>query len=341
MKVIDGGQGEGGGQVVRTALSLAAALRTPVRIENIRAGRPSPGLKHQHLAGARAIAQLTQGTLEGDDLGSSTLTFRPGLLMGGEYHFPIETAGSITLLLQTLLPALAASRQQFSLELEGGTDVPFAPTWYYFTQVHVPTLQEMGLVIETELRAHGYFPAGGGRARVTVDASGFHEPRFPERARPKRIRGVSHSNGLPKHIIQRAAEAAHDELLAGGYGSDIDLEHHRGPGGGMGISLWTMEGTGFPHRLGADAVGQRGRPAEEVGRRAARALLADLAAGSDVDAHQADMLPPFLALAGGGAYTVRGLTRHLETTLRVVEAMTGIPCRTEEAPKGVRVRVGR
>lgn len=337
MKVVDGSQGEGGGQVVRTALATAAALRFPVRVENVRANRDPPGLKTQHLVSVRALAQLTQGTLEGDDLGSLALAFRPGLTMGGEFHFPIQTAGSITMVLQTLMPALAASRQRFELELEGGTDVPWAPSWGYFEHVHAPALRELGLEVETELRARGYFPAGGGRARVVIDASGFHDASFAERPPVTRVRGVAHSNGLPKHIIMRAAEAARDELLGAGYAAEIDLEHHRGPGAGMGITLWT-EGPGVP--LGSDGVGRKGRPAEEVGRAAARGLIADLDGKCGVDVHQADMLPPVLALGGGGRYTVRGMTSHLETNLRLTEALTGIPCRAVEAARGIEVRVG-
>jgi len=323
---------------MRTALALAAALQTPVRVEGIRANRPQPGLKHQHLAGARALAQLTHGTLEGDTLGSTSLTFTPEPLMGGEFHFPIETAGSMTLLLQTVLPALAGARAHAVLELEGGTDVPFAPTWEYFTRVHVPTLERLGIEFTIERLSRGYFPAGGGRARVTVDAKGLRDAPLPHGTPLGKIRGVSHSNGLPKHIIQRAAEAAHDELATAGLASDIELEHHRGPGSGMGVSLWT-EGR-FPP-MGADGVGRRGRPAEEVGREAARALIAEARAKCSVDAHQADMLPPFLALSGGGTYTVRGRTGHLETTLSVVEQMTGVSCRLEDEDLHVRVTVGR
>ena len=168
--IVDGSQGEGGGQILRTSLTMAMCLGQSVRIENIRAGRNKPGLMRSHLAAARAAAQVSSAELSGASVGSTSLTFRPqaGAINGGTYRFAIGTAGSTTLLLQTLLPALVRAKEESLVMLAGGTHNGMAPSVDFLEQSFLPALARMGVEVKSELRTHGFFPSGGGDWHVVV-----------------------------------------------------------------------------------------------------------------------------------------------------------------------------
>lgn len=333
MLVIDGARGEGGGQVARVALSLAAATRRPVRVENIRANRPEPGLKAGHAAAFRALAQISEGSIEGVALGSTSVTFDPGPVMGGEYEFAIETAGPVTLLLQALLPALAASHQPFTLRLRGGTNVAWAPQWEDFVHVHVPLLRRIGVDVEPTLVRRGFFPQGGGEVEVRVACSALHRVEITEPGELRALRAFVPSHGLPRHVMERASLALQDGL------NDlrpveIETDFHRGPGTGMAVAV---QATCADAVLGGDAVGRKGKPVEDVVAEAVASVRADLRARAGVDVHQADQLPVFMALAGGGAYTCRHLTPHAKTVLELLPEF--LPVRAHVSREASRTRV--
>lgn len=167
--IIDGSQGEGGGQVLRTSLALSMVTGRPFRIEGIRAGRANPGLLRQHLTGVRAAAEISGAKVQGAELGSKQLTFEPGEVRAGDYQFSIGTAGSTTLVLQTILPALLAAKGRSTMVLEGGTHNPAAPPFDFLQRVFLPLVNRMGPRVSVELERHGFFPAGGGCFRVVVD----------------------------------------------------------------------------------------------------------------------------------------------------------------------------
>lgn len=333
MLVIDGSRGEGGGQVARVSLALAAALRRPVRVENIRAGRPQPGLKAGHVAAFVALAQLCDGEVHGATLGSTAVELRPGVTLGGEYTFAIETAGPVTLLAQALLPAVAASHQPFTLHLRGGTNVAWSPQWDDFVHVHVPLLRKIGVNVETSLGRRGSFPQGGGEVTLRVETPGFHHADLTEPGELRALKAVVPSHGLPRHVMERAslsiAEMLHDLRKV-----DIETDFHRGPGTGMSVALRAeCQNT----VLGADAVGRKGVRVEDVVADAATALRAELRSGAGVDVHQADQLAVFMALAGGGSYTTRHLTPHARTVLDLLPEF--LPVRIDVAHEGRRARV--
>ncbi len=316
MLEVDGSEGEGGGQVFRVAMALAAVTGVPVRITNIRAKRPRPGLRPQHLAGARALAELSEGRIHGIVEGGTTVEFEPGRIAGGEYAFGVDTAGSVTLILQTVLPAILAARDRFTITLEGGTDVPYAPTWDYFMNVHLPVLAELGYDVQAEHVKRGYFPAGGGRVLVETGPGAPRRTDFERRGSDVKIHGNVHSNGLPRHIAKRATDALRDAIVAGGFGlASVEEDVHRGPGTGMGVAAWATEG---PRFLGADALGRRGVPAEAVGTACGEALVRELRAGGGLDPFQADQVLVPLALAGGGSFTTRILTGHARTVMALL-----------------------
>lgn len=318
---------------MRTATALAAATRTDVRVANVRASRPQPGLKAGHLAALRALAQLCDGEVDGDTLGSTEVALRPGVVAGGEYEFAIETAGPVTLLLQALLPAMAASRQEFRLRLRGGTNVAWAPQWDDYVHVHAALLRRIGVEVDATLLRRGFFPQGGGEAEVVVRAPALRRVDLAEPGALRSLHAVVPSHGLPRHVMERARISI-QEGLRDLRAVEIVEDFHRGPGAGMAVSL-RAECAGAV--LGADAVGRKGVRVEDVVGEAVARLRAELSSGAGVDVHQADQLPVFLALAGGGSFTTRALSGHARTVLGLIPEFLPVEC--EATPAGALTRV--
>lgn len=336
VKVIDGARGEGGGQVLRTSLALAAATRTPVVIEHVRANRDPPGLKAGHVAAVNAIAQLCDGEVEGAHLGSTRVALTPGTTIGGEHVFAIETAGPISLLLQCVLPAMVASRQRFRLTLRGGTNVAWAPQWDDTVHVHLALLRKLGVETETQLVRRGFFPQGGGEAVVEVETPALHRVDLTERGEVRSLHAMIPSHGLPRHIMERASLTTTERLRELAAPLHIETDFHRGPGTGMSVALRAE----CAHTvLGGDAVGRKGKRVEDVVDEAASSLLADVASGAGVDVHQADQLPIFMALAGGGTYTCRHLTPHARTVLDLLPEFLPIAVSTRADGRRTRVEL--
>ncbi|MBP2146357.1 RNA 3'-terminal phosphate cyclase (ATP) [Methanofollis sp. W23] len=298
MLEIDGSMGEGGGQVARTAVALAALTGTRLRLTQIRAGRPKPGLAAQHCTAVRAVALACGAEMEGCAVGSTELTFVPGDLRRTEGEIAIGTAGSIPLVLQAWLPVALATGG--SITLTGGTEVQKSPTIDYCARVLLPVLQAHGAKVRTEVLNRGYFPRGGGRVRVTVEPSTLHPLDLD--AVPPHRGIVSCSQALPEHVAERQATAAVALL----HDYPVEIVRTAGPGTGTSVTTWC--GT-----KGGVALGRRGLPAEKVGRTAARELLAALEAPGQVDIHLADQLLVYLALSGG-RYTAPSLSSHAATT---------------------------
>lgn len=308
MMEIDGSYGEGGGQIVRTAVALAAVTGTPIRVTKIRQGRPKPGLAAQHAQALLALAGICSANTKGISPGSSEITFEPGQIMGGEYRVDIGTAGSITLLIQCLLPAMIKAEGATTLIITGGTDVRWSPTIDYFKSVFLPALSKFGVQVRLECKHRGYYPRGGGLVILTVDP-GRPKTAYLEAETEERdlIEGISHCSNLPDHVARRQAESATSALKDAGYESKVDLQVLKETSTGSGITLWS----GYK---GGCALGERGIRAEDVGKAAAYELIAELKTPASVDIHLADQLIPYLALAGG-SYTVRQISKHTSTNI--------------------------
>jgi len=315
----------GGGQILRNAVALSAVTGRPVRVENIRASRPKPGLRPQHLLGLTAAADLCGASLTGAAIGSREIEFHPQQIRPRrDWRLDIGTAGSITLVLQCLLPALCRAGDRSALTLTGGTDVPFSPPFEYFSQVFLAALAEMGPQVTARCAVRGFYPKGGGQLEVEVKPDGALRPiTWTERGAVTLIRGISYSLGLPDHIAKRMRVSAANTLYTAGYRKlDLRLDvAERGRSEGCGIMLWAECETG--RRLGASALGERGKRAERVGEEAAQALLADLASDAAVDSHLADQLIVWLALADGPSeFTAPRITDHLRSAIAVAEAIS-------------------
>lgn len=339
---IDGSYGEGGGQVVRTAVALSAVTGEEIKVTNIRKNRPNPGLKQQHLKALETAAKICGARVSGLSPGSSELFFAPVEIKGGKYNIDIGTAGSITLLLQCIMPALPFAKEKVELTIRGGTDVAWSPTIDYLQNVTFRALEQLGYAGSVTLKERGYYPRGGGSVSAVFEPCklhGFHFQKTEENKRAgeklteeglkgsqskkRKIMGISHASNLPDHVPSRQAEAAKSLLLEAGYASQIDIRSCEFLSTGSGITLWT----GY---YGGSALGKKGLPAEKVGSRAAEEIIAELKAGAAVDIHLADQLIPYMALAGDSSYTVRELTPHALTNIWVTEQFLDVKFRIEE-----------
>lgn len=316
---IDGSVGEGGGQVLRSALSLSCITGKGFRIVNIRKNRSKPGLMRQHLMAVQSAARISHAEVEGDAVGSKSLTFRPGAVQSGTYSFDIGTAGSTTLVLQTLIPALLGTPGKSALTVVGGTHLPFSPSWNYFAEVFWPTIARLGVRGETSISAYGFYPRGGGRIGCR-----FHPLDAPlaltlrERGALLRVSGCSAVGNLPPSIAERQARAA-SSVIEGelGRGLPVVLETREVRVFGQGTFIF-LKGE-YEHAVcGFTALGARGKPAELVGEEAARELLEHHRTAMPVDPHLADQLVLYLAQAKGPSlFATSRITTHLETNLLV------------------------
>lgn len=311
---IDGSMGEGGGQVLRTALSVACVQKKPIRIYNIRAGRESGGLKAQHLSVCRLLAQITDAKMAGASIGSKEIVFEPGEINGGGYSFDIGTAGSCALLLQAALPVLLAAKHKSALRVKGGTHVRAAPTYEYFSEVFLPASRKFGAKIEARMLAAGFFPKGGGEVEVGVEPSLLHGALFlPEKRKGVRYSVISSS--LPPHVAEREEKAIEDALR--GYVLSGGKKDAAAACLGNSVTLWSGA-------MGASALGEAGKKAEAVSQEACNALLSEISSGRALDRHLADQLLLYAALSEGrSSFSTSEFTEHTKTNAEVLRRMTG------------------
>jgi RNA 3'-terminal phosphate cyclase (ATP) len=336
---IDGSMGEGGGQILRTSLALALVTGEPVRLRGIRAGRRKPGLMRQHLACVRAAAEIGDAELQGDALGSQKLTFRPRKVRPGSYTFAVGSAGSATLVLQTVLPALLRAEEPSYLVLEGGTHNPMAPPFDFLAASFLPLLCRMGPHVEATLRRPGFFPAGGGRFEVRVEpaANRALEPLVLLERGPLASRSArALVSRLPRSIGQRELDRVAVQL--GWRDDELAVEltpRPRGPGNALLCTL------AFEHVTAVlSGFGERGVPAEKVADDTIARVQRYLATPAPVCRHLADQLLIPLALAGGGAFRTQALSRHTTTNIEVVKRFLDVDIQIQEhEPNDVEVRV--
>ena len=321
------------------AVALSAVTGQDVAVRNIRAKRDKPGLAPQHLAAVGAVATVCRGQVEGLALRSQKVRFSPGLISGGEYRFDVGTAGSISLVLQALLPVLIAGGRAAAVTVTGGTDVRQAPPIGYLQNVMLPLLGCMGVDPELEVIRRGYYPRGGGEVRVAVAPGALRPLGLEEPGAIVGIEGHAHVSNLPEHVATRMRDAALERFArVSGTSPRFRIEvldRTRAIGAGGGIVMWARtQGT----VLGAGRVAERGVRAETLGAAVGEELAADIAAGATLDRHAADQLLVYLALAKGGSYLARSITAHARTAMWLIEQF--LPARFDVSSKGELVRVG-
>jgi len=319
---IDGSKGEGGGQILRTAVSMSAVTGESVKVFNIRAGRDKSGLMAQHMSSVQAVADLCGAKVDGLTQGSDKISFSPGKIRAGKHNIDVGTAGSVTLVLQSLmLPAFFAPAQ-VSVQVRGGTDVKWSPSIDYLKFVFLPLIGKFGCRSTVELAGRGYFPAGGGKVIAEIMPSKFRKIEFLKRGKINSVKGSSHAHlGLKgakvaERQVKGAEYAVHNDLLEEGFGRGVAIsqEYVNTPSYGSGITLWAETENSI---LGADALGEKGRRAEDVGIEAGRKLIADITSNGALDRYMADQIIPYLALAGG-VISVSEITGHVKSNIDVV-----------------------
>jgi RNA 3'-terminal phosphate cyclase (ATP) len=332
---IDGSQGEGGGQVLRSSLAMSLVTGRPFVIEKIRAGRKKPGLMRQHLTAVNAAAKVGNAQVTGAEIGSNWLEFRPNHVEPGEYKFSVGTAGSATLVLQTVLPALMLADGESNLTLEGGTHNPFAPPLNFLTNAYLPVVNRMGpkIWIDPISVQPGFYPAGGGHFRVNVQPSRqLRRMELLERGEILARRVTAIVANLPQHVGERECSVIAEKTGWPQKCFTIEMvRHSRGPGNVVLIELESERVvevfTGF---------GQIGVRAEAVGARALDDARAYLAAGVPVDNYLADQLMLPLGIGahfgtGGGAFRTRALSLHATTHIEILHYFLDVETHIEQA----------
>ena len=326
MMTIDGSFGEGGGQILRTSLALSLVSGRGFCIQNIRAGRKRPGLGRQHLTAVNAAAEVGRAEVKGNAMGSQQLTFAPKAVTPGRYRFSIGTAGSSTLVLQTILPALLTADGASELTLEGGTHNPWAPPFDFLAKAFLPVVNSMGATVAAELRRPGFYPAGGGRLDVTIEPSERLSPiRLLERGEVRRCSVRAVVSNLPVKIAEREARVVKARLSLPDDCVTVATVESAGPGNAVTVEIESEHVTEV-----VTGFGQKGVPAEAVARSVADEALRYLDAGVPVGEHLADQLLIPMALAGGGSFRTLPLSRHTETNIEVLKQFLDVEISTEQ-----------
>ncbi len=320
---MDGSHGEGGGQILRTALALSAVLRRPVLVKNIRARRPKPGLRSQHLTSVQLLAEMTDADVRGAALGSSELYFAPRTIRGGRYSVDVGTAGAVTLVLQTVvIPALFAD-SPVEIMIRGGTEVPHAPTVDYAENVFLRFLRDLGADVHISIERRGYYPRGGGKVVLRASPVGSIPAVRMLDMGDEPVDGVSVSAGLDPAIAERQRAGAEQILRSSGHTvgriDTVRISRSEVLSPGTSITLWSRR-----NYVGASALGERGVLAEVVGKRAARWYLRQIEPMAPFDANMGDQIVPVLFLASGdSSVRIAEPTEHLVTNLWVCSLFFG------------------
>ncbi|WP_321477436.1 RNA 3'-terminal phosphate cyclase [uncultured Paludibaculum sp.] len=336
MTRIDGSMGEGGGQVLRTALSLSLITGRPFQIDNIRAGRQKPGLLRQHLAAVLAATEVGAAQVEGASLGSRCITFAPGRVRAGDYHFAVGSAGSGTLVFQTVLPALMMADGPSTVEIEGGTHNDAAPPFHFLARAFTPLVRRMGSDIQLTLERYGFYPAGGGRFRATIQPVQHLAPLHLEhRGETASRRVIAILANLPRRIAEREVATA-ASLLAWGPDAHVieSTSESGGPGNVVLVEIESTQVTGI-----FTAFGQKGVSAERVAQIAATEAREYLASQAAVCQHLADQLLLPMALAGAGSFTTVNVNRHAWTNMAVIQQFLPVRFETSEGRGYTKVEV--
>jgi RNA 3'-terminal phosphate cyclase (ATP) len=317
---IDGSEGEGGGQMLRSALSLSMCTNQPFQMVNIRAKREKPGLMRQHLTAVRAATEICGATVTGDDVGSCDITFRPGLVRPGNYGFSIGTAGSCTLVLQTVLPPLLTASAPSQIRISGGTHNKASPPVDFLQRAYLPLVERMGPRVSLELVRHGFYPRGGGEILASVEpCKRLSRLSLMERGGRRMGYAEAYIAGIPLHVASRELEIVgkmlnwpSEHLHVRGLPSDV------GPGNALTITVEyesvTEVFTGF---------GEKGVSAETVAKGAVDRARSYLASTAAVGPHLADQLLLPMALAGAGEFTTVPVTKHFASHVAIIRAFLG------------------
>lgn len=332
--IIDGSQGEGGGQVLRTALTLAMLTQQNIELINIRAGRKKPGLLRQHLTSVIAAQKVCNASTEGVELGANSIRFAPGKIKAGDFHFVIGTAGSTVLVCQTVLPVLALADGKSTVTFEGGTHNGMSPSLSFLEKSYLPVLQSLGVNCKVEIESLGFYPAGGGKWTLNIEptdalkAFEFEEPGAdlvpaygeipPEHSHDVNYSATALVSLLPSRIGLREVETAKRAL--GWVNAISEVQEVKTPGPGNSFHL-AIQASNYASVF--EVTGEVGVSSEKVAKRAAGRVKKFLKARAAVEEHLADQLLLLLAIAGKGSFTTTKPSLHTTTNIAVIHQLSG------------------
>ena len=337
MITLDGSVGEGGGQILRTALSLSIITGQAFAIENVRARRARPGLQRQHLAAVNAAAAICSAQVSGAGIHSQTLHFRPQRVTPGNYSFDIGSAGSTTLVLQTILPPLMIADTHSSVLIEGGTHNPMAPPFEFLDRVFLPLICRMGPQVQAKLESCGFYPAGGGRIRITIEPQKPLQPlTLHDRGALKACSATAIIANLPQQIAERELAILMRELALTPNQVRIENVPARSPANVLFVEVQHENITELFVELG-----ERGVRAETVASRLSANVQRYLKGSAPVDEHLADQLLLPLSLAGGGSFITSLISGHTRTNIEVIQRFLPVEIRSSLAEVSHRVEIGK
>jgi len=332
--IIDGSYGEGGGQILRTSIALSAIMGIPIEIVKIRAKRDNPGLRPQHMGAIKAVASLCNANVDNLRVGSDRIIFTPGKMRSAFIRLDVGSAGSIALLLQAVIPSVGLSKVDAELEIFGGTDVRWSPTTNYLTKVVLPAYRLLGIDAELQVKRRGYYPLGGGIVRVRIKPTKELKSLNLISSENPLPSIISLCSKLPRSVAERQLKAAKDYLLNQGIdlkNSEIRVEDSISPGSSILIYSVGEQGP----FIGGDAIGEKGKPSEEVGREAARLFSEEYLSNAPIDRHIGDMLVTFLPFAKSESkFKVSKVTQHLSTNLYIASIFTKCKYNIDEMQDG-------
>ena len=317
MILIDGSYGEGGGQIIRTAIAMSAIEQVPIKITNIRANRSNPGLQAQHITGLKAAAELCDAKITGAKLGSTELTFEPNKIRFGKFKFDVGTAGAITLVLQTIIPIAAFAPSKTKFEIIGGTNVSWSPTIEYFQNIFCDYAEKFNLLIDVNIEKYGFYPTGNGL--VNVGVLPIKNSKSITLAGRGKLLGVKVFSLASEDLKQANVAERQISGFKSKINSDFSVKTFPNYAKTLSTGASIYAHTLFENcKLGGSALGEKGKPAEKVGEECAINLMKEINSKATVDKHLADQLIPFLGLFGG-EFVTSEITEHTKTNVWVVE----------------------
>lgn len=341
MLEVDGSQRSGSGTILRLSIALSAILQKPLHIYNIRHKRPKPGLKPQHLKAVLTAANICQARIKGAKVNSEELWFCPSKIAGGRFYVEIGTAGSIPMLLLTVLPICAHAKKPTYIDIvNGGTDVSHSPTINYLKFILLPVLRTIGLETHLIIHKYGYYPKGLGSVSISVSPNPRLLP-FKKKVFGKLecLNGISVCTYLgDRNVSKRQAEAASNVLELHGHNANIEVvnDYSNPEQKGSSITLWAR--TNSSAILGSDSIGEIRKPSEVIGKTAAESLIREIQSKATVDVHLADMLIPYIAMAEGkSVFFTHSLTDHLDTNISLIQEILDVKIQVNRMGKLYRI----
>jgi len=337
---INGAYGEGGGQILRNAVAFSVLTNKPIKVTNIRENRPNPGIKAQHYIAIKSISDIFNADVQGFEIGSSELVFKPGKIKPGVYKFDVGTAGSISLVFQAIILACMEAKEQVTISLCGGTDVKSSPSWDYFENIYIPLIKKMGVTVFPQLLTRGYYPRGGGEATITVYPFEKLKPlKLSSEEEFTQIEGNINISNLADNIVTKINHTIIKNLLKNNFKASISIDKKSSLSPGVGATLWARSKKTI---LGSSVIGEKSMSSEELGQSVTMNLLKEIQSDATLDVHAFDQILPFMVLAkknGKSICRISKFSNHASTSMWLVKKFFDVDFKITQSEDNISVEV--